>query len=78
MYGPPSDGHVSQSLLAKVADVAAHHARVAAAGAHIVLPLTDQAFGERQYTVVDQEGYRWTFSESIVDVDPATWGAQAA
>jgi len=33
-------------------------------------------FGERQYTVEDPWGNRWTFSQSIADVDPAAWGAR--
>jgi uncharacterized glyoxalase superfamily protein PhnB len=31
-------------------------------------------YGERQYTAEDPGGHRWTFSESIADVDPADWG----
>ena len=29
---------------------------------------------ERQYNVRDPGGHRWTFSETVDDVDPATWG----
>jgi hypothetical protein len=45
-----------------------------ACGAHIVHPPIDHFFGERQYTVVDLGGHRWTFSQSIADVDPESWG----
>jgi hypothetical protein len=33
-------------------------------------------FVERQYTVEDSRGHRWTFSQSIADVAPEAWGAR--
>src|SRR4029079_7710035 len=50
------------------------HSRTAAAGAEILSPPTTHPFGERQYSVRDIGGHRWTFSETVSDVDPATWG----
>lgn len=38
-------------------------------------PTTDYAYGERQHTAEDPGGHRWTFSPSIADVDPASWGS---
>ena len=77
-FGPPTARRVSQSLMVPVDDVDGHHARVVAAGARVLRPPTDHPYGERQYTVLDVEGHRWTFSQSIADVDPAAWGARAA
>ena len=57
-----------------MADVDAHHAAAEQAGARIIQPPADYPFGERQYTAEDPGGYRWTFSQSIADVDPADWG----
>ena len=37
-------------------------------------PPTDYPYGERQYNAEDIGGHRWTFSQSIADVDPAEWG----
>lgn len=34
----------------------------------------DHPYGERQYVAEDPGGHRWTFSQSLVDVDPASWG----
>ena len=65
------EGH---SLLVRVEDADAHHDRAVAAGALIVAPPTDYPYGERQYTAEDLGGHRWTFSQSIADVDPADWG----
>ncbi|MCD2186486.1 VOC family protein [Actinomycetospora soli] len=44
-----------------VDDPDAHHARVVAAGGEIVLGLTDQDYGSREFAVVDAEGNRWSF-----------------
>jgi uncharacterized glyoxalase superfamily protein PhnB len=62
------------SVLVRVGDLDAHHDRALTAGARIVSPPTDYPYGERQYTAEDVGGYRWTFSQSIADVDPADWG----
>jgi uncharacterized glyoxalase superfamily protein PhnB len=67
-------GGQGHSLLVRVEDADAHHERAAAAGARIVAPPTDYPYGERQYTAEDLGGHRWTFSQSIADVDPADWG----
>jgi uncharacterized glyoxalase superfamily protein PhnB len=62
------------SLLVRVEDADAHHQRAAAHGARIVNPPADYPYGERQYTAEDPGGHHWTFSQSIADVDPASWG----
>jgi uncharacterized glyoxalase superfamily protein PhnB len=63
------------SLFIPVDDVDAHceHARLF--GARIVSEPRTCEFGERQYSVEDLAGYRWTFSQSVADVDPKDWGA---
>ena len=62
------------TLLVRVADADAHHARAAGAGAKILSEPENYPYGERQYSAVDLGGHRWTFSQSIADVDPAEWG----
>jgi len=64
----------SCSVLVHVADVGSHYQQVVSTGARIINPPTDYPFGERQYTVEDIGGHRWTFSQTIADVDPASWG----
>ncbi|MFC0528382.1 VOC family protein [Phytohabitans kaempferiae] len=44
-----------------VDDVDAHHARAVAAGAEVVMPLTDQPYGSREYGARDIEGNPWSF-----------------
>jgi uncharacterized glyoxalase superfamily protein PhnB len=34
----------------------------------------DCPYAERQYTVEDPGGHRWTFSQTIADVAPEEWG----
>jgi len=66
----------THSVLVRVEDAEAHHERAAAAGARVLSPPTDYEYGERQYTAEDLGGHRWTFSQSVADVDPADWGGE--
>ena len=66
-------GH-THAMIVRVDDVDAHHARAAALGAKILRAPADYAYGERQYTAEDLGGHVWTFSQSMADVDPASWG----
>jgi uncharacterized glyoxalase superfamily protein PhnB len=63
-------------VMARVADVDGHYERARRSGARIVSPPTDYPYGERQYTAEDLGGHQWTFSQTIADVDPKTWGGQ--
>lgn len=60
----------------RVDDADAHHARASTAGARVVRPPADHPYGERQDTAEDPAGHRWTFSQTIADVDPADWGGE--
>jgi uncharacterized glyoxalase superfamily protein PhnB len=48
-------------LYAIVDDPDAHHDRAKAAGATIVMELTDQPYGSREYAAEDSEGNLWSF-----------------
>jgi len=63
-----------QSVLVRVDDVNLHLERARSHGAQVLSLPQDHMFGERQYNVEDLAGHRWTFSQSIADVDPETWG----
>ncbi len=69
---PPADS--AHSVLVRIEDVDAHHAKAAAAGVRIIRPPQSYPFGERQYTAEDFGGHVWTFSQTIEDVDPTSWG----
>jgi len=70
----PTEGS-SHSVHVRVEDVDRHRERAEQCGALILRPPADYPYGERQYTARDLGGHRWTFSQSIADVDPASWGA---
>jgi uncharacterized glyoxalase superfamily protein PhnB len=65
---------LTHAVLVRVDDADRHHEQAVKAGARILRPPTDYPYGERQYSAEDLGGHHWTFSESIADVDPASWG----
>ena len=74
--GDPGSIVAGSRVMVPVPDVDAHHAKALAAGAEVLGPPTTYPFGERQYSVVDPGGHRWTFSQSVADSDPASWGGE--
>lgn len=66
--------YACHSVHVGVADADSHYEHAKQHGARIVQPPTDYPFGERQYTAEDLGGHLWTFSQSIADVAPETWG----
>jgi uncharacterized glyoxalase superfamily protein PhnB len=72
----PDPTTVSHSVTVRVDDVDAVRDRAEAQQALIVMPPADFAFGERQCTVQDPWGHRWTFSQTIADVAPEEWGGE--
>jgi len=76
-FRAPQSDKVSAYVHITVDDIAAHFAHARQCGARIVEPPHDMPFGERQYTVQDCGGHRWTFSQHIADVAPEEWGATA-
>lgn len=69
----PTAGTASHSTMVRVGDARAHFQRSREAGGRVLMEPTDFEFGERQYSVEDPFGHRWTFSETLDDVDPAEW-----
>jgi uncharacterized glyoxalase superfamily protein PhnB len=67
-------GSPTHSIMVCVDDLESHYQRARQCGARIVSPPADYPFGEKQYTADDIGGHRWTFSQSIADVDPRSWG----
>jgi len=63
-------------LMVRVEDADRHFAQARAAGAEIVSEPATHPYGERQYTCRDLAGRLWTFSQSVADVDPASWGGE--
>ncbi len=55
-------GSATGMLNVFVEDVDAHYDRAVAAGATIILPPTDQSYGQREYSACDIEGRLWSFA----------------
>jgi uncharacterized glyoxalase superfamily protein PhnB len=64
-------------VMVRVEDADRHHEQAVRNSARILSPPADYPYGERQYTAEDPAGHRWTFSQTIADVDPAEWGGAA-
>jgi len=69
----PTPGEAAHSVLVRVTDARGHCERARRAGVRILMEPTDFEYGERQYAAEDPFGHRWTFSETVSDVDPADW-----
>ncbi len=65
-------------ILMHVDNVDRYYERARQFGARIINPPADYPFGERQCTVEDIGGHHWTFSQTIADVDPKSWGGISA
>jgi uncharacterized glyoxalase superfamily protein PhnB len=78
-YRSPKElGAVTVGIHVYVDDVDAHFARAKDAGAEIVDPPADQAYGDRRYTAKDPEGHEWFFATRVREVAPEEWGATVA
>jgi uncharacterized glyoxalase superfamily protein PhnB len=62
MVGAPGGPGNGQAIYVAVDDADAHHARAEAAGAEILMALTDTDYGSRDYICRDPEGCIWCFS----------------
>jgi uncharacterized glyoxalase superfamily protein PhnB len=66
--------NAAAAVMVRVADIDTHFEHARQTGARIISPPTDYPYGERQYVAEDPGGHRWTFSRTIADVDPKSWG----
>ncbi|HEX3721041.1 MAG TPA: VOC family protein [Verrucomicrobiae bacterium] len=73
---PPRAAEVTHSVMVRVDDLNAHYLRAKTHGAKILMEPKDFEYGERQYTAEDLAGHQWTFSETLEDVDPTSWGGE--
>ena len=66
----------SSRVMVPVDDVDVHYEAARAAGAKVSGEPTTYPFGERQYSAIDLGGHRWTFTQSVADSDPTSWGGE--
>ena len=70
----PGPDDLTHQVMVRVEDARAHFEHVREQGAKILMEPTDFEYGERQYTIEDPWGHRWTFTETLRDVAPEEWG----
>jgi uncharacterized glyoxalase superfamily protein PhnB len=71
---PAAQDAITHSVMVRVEDVDAHYRATVAAGAQVTSEPADHPYGERQYGVSDPAGHRWTFTQSVAEVQPESWG----
>jgi uncharacterized glyoxalase superfamily protein PhnB len=70
MRSPLTIGDTSVTLHLYVADVDALFERAVTAGATVVMPVTDQFWGDRYGILRDPFGHRWSMASRIEDLSP--------
>jgi uncharacterized glyoxalase superfamily protein PhnB len=73
LKSPERLGGRSGMTMVYVDDVEAHLECALAAGARVVMGLSEQPWGDRRYEALDLEGQRWYFAQHVRDVDPSEW-----
>ncbi len=68
--------NASNSVMVRIRGIDDHFRTACANGAKVIQSPETHMYGERQYTVADPYGHVWTFSESVQDVDPESWGGE--
>jgi uncharacterized glyoxalase superfamily protein PhnB len=74
----PVTEQAGYGVMVRVEDVDEHYGRSRRNGARIMTTPETYPFGERQYTAEDFAGHRWTFTQTVTDVDPVEWGGHLA
>lgn len=68
--------HAAVSVMVRIKGIDEHFRTAGANGATVLRAPETHVYGERQYTVADPYGHVWTFSESVDDVAPSSWGGE--
>jgi PhnB protein len=70
VVGPSTLGNTSVGLLLYVDDVDKSVEKAVARGAKIEKPIADQFYGDRNGTIIDPFGHKWTIAVHVEDVTP--------
>jgi len=70
IVGPESAGKATSALMIYVSDVDAVMKHAASVGATVVMPATDQFWGDRMGKLKDPYGHKWTVATHMEDVSP--------
>ncbi len=72
---PGSEGaDRTHSVMIRITAIDEHFEAASLAGATIISPPTTHPYGERQYSALDPGGHAWTFSQTVANVEPSSWG----
>jgi PhnB protein len=66
-----SGARPSNSVYVYCDDVDALFRRATAAGAQVEMPPQEMFWGDRMCSLVDLDGYRWSFATNVADFDPS-------
>jgi uncharacterized glyoxalase superfamily protein PhnB len=72
--GRPDAVPTGSSLMIRVNGIDAHYQRTIYNGTEPLNPPKTFPYGERQYNVKDPWGHHWTFTQTVEDVEPHSWG----
>ncbi len=75
--GKRDSREIADSIMVRVDNANEHYECALRHGARLLSAVADYPYGERQYSVEDMEGHRWTFSQTIADIDPEDWGGMS-
>jgi uncharacterized glyoxalase superfamily protein PhnB len=70
----PGPEDLTHQVMLRVEDANALCQRAREHGAKVLMEPKDFEYGERQCTLEDPWGHRWTLTETLRDADPAEWG----
>jgi len=66
----------SHQVMLKLEDVAAVATQAKSMGATLLDEVRDWEYGERQVSMRDPFGHVWVLTQTLADIDPASWGGQ--
>ena len=73
---PPGPSGFAHLVRVRVGDVDAAFARARDHGAVVIEAPVDREYGERDCTLEDLAGHRWSFAQAVVDVAPEEIGCR--
>lgn len=76
--GRDEGARADHRVMVRVDEIDAHCAHSRARGARIISEPATWPYGERQYAAEDFAGHRWTFTQTVEDVDPASWSGSVS
>jgi uncharacterized glyoxalase superfamily protein PhnB len=74
----PRLNEITHGVCVHIEDVDSLYQCIKQSDARIFSAPETHPFGERQFTVEDIGGHRWTFTQSVANIAPEDWGGRSA